>query len=335
MRIVLVLVLGVAMMAQPPTSRWERQTIATESDFRGICAVSSTVAWVSGTKGTFGRTVDGGKTWQTSTVPGAEALDFRDVEAFSETVAYVLSIGPGENSRIYKTLDGGKTWKLHFKNPDPAAFYDALAFWDERHGIALSDPVNGKFRLLMTEDGDTWNVISDKAMPAALPGEGAFAASGTCLITQGHQDVWFVTGGATAARVFHSPDRGKSWTVSETPLMAGRPSAGAFSLAFQDRQHGLIVGGDYRQPNETAKTVAITADGGMTWKPLEARLPFRSGAAWRGDRWIVVGTSGSHQSRDLQSWEELDRENYNVVSFAPSGDGWAAGPKGRIAKFVK
>jgi hypothetical protein len=33
-------------------------------------------------------------------VPGAEKLDFRDVEAFGESTAYLLSAGPGEGSRI-------------------------------------------------------------------------------------------------------------------------------------------------------------------------------------------------------------------------------------------
>src|SRR5579871_4225073 len=137
--------------------RWQPQAIQSDADFRGLCAVSPQVAWVSGTKGTFGRTTDGGKAWAVGTVPDAAGLDFRDVEAFGEDTAYLLSAGPGEGSRIYKTTDGGKTWGLRFKNAEPRAFFNAIAFWDERRGIALSDPVDGRFLLIVTDDaGATW-----------------------------------------------------------------------------------------------------------------------------------------------------------------------------------
>jgi photosystem II stability/assembly factor-like uncharacterized protein len=319
------------------SGQWQPQAIKSDADFRGLCAVSPKVAWVGGTKGTFGRTTDGGKTWAVGTVPDAADLDFRDVEAFGEDTAYLLSAGPGEQSRIYKTTDGGKTWKLQFKNAEPGAFFNAIAFWDERHGIALSDPVDGRFLLIVTDDGGArWTSLPERSRPVALPDEGAFAASGTCLITRGENDVWFCTGGARAARVFRSADRGKTWTVGETPLLAGVESAGAFSLAFRDRDHGVIVGGDYRNPDGTNATGAVTADGGRTWKAIGKPLPFRSAVAWAKDRWVAVGTSGSDVSADDgASWKPLDREKYNSVAFTATGDGWAVGPKGRIARFVR
>jgi photosystem II stability/assembly factor-like uncharacterized protein len=317
--------------------QWQPQAVKSDADFRGLCAVGPSVAWLSGTKGTFGHTTDGGKTWAVGTVPDADKLDFRDVEAFGEDTAYLLSAGPAEDSRIYKTTDGGKTWKLQFKNAEPKAFFDAIAFWDERHGIALSDPVDGRFLLIATDDGGaTWTPLPEKSRPAALPNEGAFAASGTCLVTRGEKDVWFCTGGARAARAFRSADRGKTWEVSETPLLAGVESGGAFSIAFRDRDHGVIVGGDYRKPDATEGTAAVTADGGKTWKAVEKPLPFRSGVAWAEGRWVAVGTSGSDVSADDgASWRPLDREKYNSVAFTPTGDGWAVGPKGRVARFVR
>jgi photosystem II stability/assembly factor-like uncharacterized protein len=317
---------------------WQRQTITAEADFRGLCAVSPNVAWVSGTKGTYARTIDAGKTWSAGTVPGAEKLDFRDVEAFGETTVYLLSAGPGADSRIYKTTDGGKTWSLQFKNSEPAAFFDAMAFWDEDNGIALSDPVKGRFLLIVTDDGGkNWKQLPEKDLPVALPNEGAFAASGTCLVTHGKKDVWFCTGGAKTARVFHSSDRGQNWRVSETPILAGIASAGIFSIAFRDPNHGVIVGGDYRKPRETAGvSVAITSDGGKTWTAVARPLPFRSAVAWAKDRWIAVGTSGSdYSSDDGATWKALDSENYNSVAFTATGAGWAVGPKGRIARFTK
>jgi photosystem II stability/assembly factor-like uncharacterized protein len=318
-------------------ARWRTQTVDTKSDLRGLCVVSPDVAWASGTGGTYARTTDRGKTWSAGTVPGAEGLDFRDVEAFGEATAYLLSAGPGGASRIYKTTDGGRSWVMQFQSADPAAFFDALAFWDERSGVALGDPVGGRFQLLVTADGGArWEPVAARALPPALPGEGAFAASGTCLVTRGEGDVWFATGGARSARVFRSGDRGRTWEVSETPVAAGAASAGIFSIAFRDRNHGLVVGGDYRKPDGVGATAAATSDGGKTWTALDRRLPFRSAVAWAKDRWVAVGTSGSHASRDGgATWELLDRENYNSVGFTPTGEGWAVGPKGRIAAFAK
>jgi photosystem II stability/assembly factor-like uncharacterized protein len=319
-------------------AQWRQQAIRSDADFRGLCAVSAKVAWVSGTKGTYARTTDAGKTWSVGTVPGAAKLDFRDVEAFGETTAYLLSAGPGAASRIYKTADGGTIWSLQFKNADPEAFFDAMAFWDDRNGVALGDPVKGQFQLIITDDGGThWQRLSEINLPPALPNEGAFAASGTCLVTHGKNHVWFCTGGAKMARVFHSKDRGQNWTVSEAPIMAGIESAGIFSIAFRDRDHGVIVGGDYRKPKEAAGvTAAITSDGGKTWTAVDKALPFRSCVAWAKDRWIAVGTSGSDfSSDDGATWKPLDGENYNSVGFAAAGGGWAVGPKGRIARFTK
>ncbi|OWK35622.1 WD40/YVTN/BNR-like repeat-containing protein [Fimbriiglobus ruber] len=319
------------------TGQWQPQTIRTDADFRGLCVVSPTVVWVSGTKGTYGRTTDAGKTWSAGTVPGAEKLDFRDVEAFGETTAYLMSAGPGEGSRIYKTTDSGKSWLLQFTNTEPDGFFDAIAFWDDKNGIALSDPVRGRFHLIATTDGGAnWKRLDDKNLPPALPNEGAFAASGTCLVTHGENDVWFCTGGAKVARVFHSGDRGQTWSVVEAPIAAGVASAGIFSIAFRDRNRGVIVGGDYRKPNEAGATGAITTDGGKTWTLIKKPLPFRSCVAWAKDRWVAVGTSGSDASTDDgATWEPLGHENDNSVGFTPAGVGWAAGPKGRIAKFAK
>lgn len=330
-------------------AQWTIQPIDTTADFRGLSVHNSSVAWVGGTQGTIGRTEDGGRTWTVLRVAGAEKLDFRDIEAFSATRAVALSIGPGTDSRIYKTTDGGKSWTLQFQNADPRAFYDAIAFWDESHGIALSDPVEGRYRILVTDDGGAnWAVQPSDRMPQALVGEGAFAASGTCLITRGENDACFVTGGGTKARLFHSTDRGRSWTAREIPVAGGQESAGAFSIAFRDAKdakfvkdvnlakdakQGLIVGGNYKRPSASGATAAFTADGGTTWTPRTNALPFRSCAAWAKDRWFAVGPTGTHTSPDGLTWTEFDTGNWNATAFAPDGTGWAVGPKGRIGRF--
>ena len=184
-------------------AQWQKQNVDTTAGFRGLSVVNENVIWASGTNGTVIRTVDGGATWNVFTVPGpkeAEKLDFRDIEAFDANTAYIISIGNGDSSRIYKTINGGATWQLQFTNKDPKAFFDAIACWDKTNCLAMSDPVNGKYVLIKTTDGETWKPLDTDKMAPAKEGEAAFAASGTCLITQGRNNVFLVSGGKAARR---------------------------------------------------------------------------------------------------------------------------------------
>ena len=324
------------------SSTWIVQTSPTTERLRGVSAASDTVAWASGSKGTVVRTVDGGATWARRAVPGAEELDFRDIEAFGPDIAYVLAIGPGDKSRIYKTEDGGKVWALQFTNPDSRAFYDAIAFWDAKTGIALGDPVDGRFTVIRTTDGGRIGTpVPPANMPDALPGDGAFAASGTCLVVLGPRHAWFGSGGAARARVYRSADRGFTWAVADTPIVAGNASSGVFSLAFSDPDHGIAVGGDYRLERESGDNLAITADGGSTWSFAGAsRLrSFRSAVAFvpgsKGQRLIAVGPGGTDKSDDGgRRWTPLGDDGFHAISISPAGSGvWAVGEQGRIAKL--
>lgn len=315
---------------------WAQQRSGTTANLRGLAAVSPQVVWASGTKGTYLVTTDGGSHWRAGTVPGAESLDFRDVEAFDANTAYLLSSGTGATSRLYRTNDGGGHWQLLFTNPDANGFLDALAFWDQRHGIILGDPVDGHFAIFTTEDG--WTSWQRGQTPPALREEGAFAASGTCLITQGRRNAWFATGGPGGARVFRSSDRGKSWGVFPTPLSSGAvKSAGIFSLAFSDARRGIAVGGDYQDPRAHTDTIALTVDGGKSWTaPVgEALRGYRSAAVFLArDRVIAVGSSGSDISSDGgQHWQAISDVGFNAVAAA-GNNVWAAGAKGIIAKLT-
>jgi len=185
MRVVISIFLSV-VTATSSLGQWTRIPVETKTSLRGLSVVNENIIWASGTDGTFLNTVDGGKNWTVGKISGAENLDFRDIEAFDANTAYVLSIGNGDSSRIYKTSDGGKSWRLQFKNTNEKAFFDALAFSDSQNGIAMSDPVEGFYFLIATNNGgETWKRIGEDKMPRAINGEAAFAASGTCLITQG------------------------------------------------------------------------------------------------------------------------------------------------------
>ena len=326
---VVILLFAVAVSAQ-----WVKQTVDTKAGLRGLSVVNEKVIWASGTGGTVIKTIDGGKTWKVMTVPGAEKLDFRDIEAFDGNTAYILSIGNGESSRIYKTIDGGATWKEQFRNKNEKAFYDAIACWDRSNCIAMSDPVDGKFVLINTKDGETWKPMDTDKMAAAKPGEAAFAASGTCLITQGRNNVFLVSGG-NDARVFRSVNRGLTWFVSDTPIVNGTSGSGIFSIAMFDAKNGVIVGGNYEKPDEVKGNLAFTNDGGKAWKLGSGLAGFRSGVAFVDKKTIfAVGTNGSDLSSDGgKSWWNFDDQPYNAVAAKAIRAIWAVGPNGSVAKY--
>jgi photosystem II stability/assembly factor-like uncharacterized protein len=312
---------------------WVPQDSNTTVSLRGIGAVSSTVAWASGAKGTFLKTTDGGMNWVPGVVPGAADADFRGVRAFSEKSAYLLSSGAGPLSRLYRTDDGGVRWDLVMINSAAKGFWDAVGMWDSLHGVLLGDPVKGRFVIWITSDGVTW---TEQKGPPALPGEGAFAASNSSLFLRGARDAWFGTGGPSGGRVFHSDDSGKSWTVVKTPVRHDSANAGIFSLAFTRGMHGVAVGGDYTKSEDAAGAIALTSDGGKSWSaPATPPAGYRSSVVHLDEAkmWIATGPSGSDSSMDDgQTWKSFDTAAYNAMSFSGAA-GWAVGPGGAIAQF--
>ncbi len=331
--------------------------------------VSRNIAWASGTHGTYLRTIDGGSTWTPAQVPDAATLDFRAVAAFSADEAFLMSAGPGEQSRIYHTGDAGKSWQLQFQNTNPKGFFDSMVFWDAKHGILLGDPIADesgvlKFEVLLTDDGQNWRMLPASQLPGAIEGEGAFAASNTCIaIAPGDPDgnIWFATGGKVA-RVFHSADRGKSWEVFDTPIVHGADSAGIFSIAFRDALHGVIAGGDYKRPNDDGPNLAFTEDAGKTWTLATIHpLAYFSAVAYdhqvnqqavreavvekkmrvkavAPERLFIVGQDFLLDYRPPNSPRRIKGKKkmgiqFNAVSAYPEGGALVAGPKGALAFF--
>lgn len=325
------------LTAQPPLFEWRPQQSGVTVRLRGVSAVSGMVAWASGAEGTVLRTIDGGTTWQKRPVPGADTLDFRDVDAFSADIAYVLSIGNGEASRIYKTRDGGATWTLQLANKEPGVFLDAMAFRDEQHGVAFSDSVDGQFVIFTTADGGaTWPRVTADRLPPALPGEGAFAASGSNVAIGPGGRIWI---GTTSSRVLRSTDDGRTWAVVQTPVATGE-ATGIFSIAFRDAQRGVVVGGNYQQEDAADRNVAFTTDGGVTWQapaPGRGLSGFRSAVAWWPGKtagWLAVGPSGADWSTDFgRTWMVAGAKDHDSLSIRGESAAWMAGATGRLARL--
>lgn len=343
MRIPLIVVLTGAAFAQ---STPQVVPSHTNENLRGVSTVSRKIAWASGTHGVYLRMTDG-ETWVPGQVPDATNLDFRGVVAFSEDAAFLISSGAGELSRIYHTADGGQHWQLQFRNTNPKGFFDSMAFWDRSHGIVLGDPIADesgklKFELLLTEDGESWQAIKSANLPPAMEGEEAFAASNSCMAIQGDH-IWFATGGKVA-RVFHSADRGQSWQVSETPLLHGPDTEGIFSIAFRDRNHGVIAGGDYKQPEQDGPNLAFTSNGGQSWtiSKIHPQAYFSAAAYDRRaakrstERVFLVDPKFVFDFRPPANPQRIsprkgDKTRFNAVSAFPEGGALVVGPKGAIA----
>jgi photosystem II stability/assembly factor-like uncharacterized protein len=308
--------------------RFEQRSGTTAQLF-AVSPVNDLVAWVSGARGTWLRTVDGGATWTTGRVPDGDSLQFRDLRAIDARTAYYLSIGNGPQSRIYRTTDAGATWTLQFTNDDPKIFLDCIDFWDARHGLALGDAVGAEMVLFETRDGEHWARVPAASLPAARTGDGSFATSGTCVVTRAGGLAWLAVSTTSAGRVFQTTDYGRTWRADSTPFGA------LTGLSFSDARHGFVFSGI---TGDSGGGVAATADGGRSWQRL-AHPSYQGGvyggAVPPGTQGVVaVGLHGAAWARSASGpWTPLDTSNYWGVAFSSRRAGWAVGAGGRITRF--
>ncbi|HQZ63890.1 MAG TPA: hypothetical protein PLY87_02385, partial [Planctomycetaceae bacterium] len=328
---------------------WKLQNSGVDVSLRGICAVSDTCCWASGAKGTVIRTTDGGSSWQSIGPPGADAADFRDVQAWDESTAVIMSAG--DIDRLYRTTDGGTSWTIVYEHPDPAAFFDGMSFDQTgKHGWLMGDPINGKVQFLITDDsGATWKPLPEERLPSVADGVAAFAASGTHLLNPNSETVIVGLGGIDKkartpgqASVLMTTNSGSDWQNVSVPMQAG-PSSGIFSITAVDNIAGrlVVVGGDYQKPDQNSNNVAISGDFGRSWRLPQISRPtgFRSvvvSVANDDERPLLIttGPSGTDQSTDGgESWSPLSRTGFHTLSFVSPFTFWVAGSEGRVARW--
>lgn len=315
----------------------ETLTRGTKTSIRGLSVVSDKIIWSSGSNGTVGKSIDGGKTWQWFTVKNFEKNDFRDIEAFDAKTAIVIAIA--EPAYILKTTDGGKTWKTVFADSTKGMFLDAMDFWNVNSGIVIGDPINGKFFVARTfNGGDNWQTIPFDKLPAADPGEGCFASSGTNVRKLDRDEACFVSGGLRS-RLFIRDRK------IDLPVLQGKETTGANSVAISDDkkleggQHIIVVGGDFSNDTSAEKNCALTNDQGRTWIiPATPPHGYRSCIEFiTKNQLITCGTSGVDISNDGGlNWQLVSRESFHVCRKAKKGNAvFLAGSNGRIAKLDK
>jgi photosystem II stability/assembly factor-like uncharacterized protein len=330
---VLVQLMSISVLAQDPI---HIQTSGTMASFRGLSVVDDSVAWVSGSLGTIGKTVSGGRKWQFRTVPGMEKADFRTLYAFDSLNALIGNAG--SPSILLRTEDGGKTWKEVYRNVHPDAFLDGVDFWDKKRGIVYGDPINGRIVLLKTIDGGKhWLELPESQRPKLDSGEASFAASGTNIRTWGKSNVLIATGGKIS-RLWFSENDGQTWRQLTVPILQGKASQGIFSVAV----HGkiwMVVGGDYLADTLRKQHVFVSQNEGRSWMfPKEPTQGYRESVEWiRGNTWLSTGPSGTDlSSNDGNTWMPISNiRGFHALRRAQKGNTvFLAGSKG-ILGFVK
>lgn len=315
---------------------FERLETKSKVNLRGLFVVNENVVWASGSEGTVLLSLDSGETWKENKIKGAEGNDFRSIHAWDEKRAIVFGVsGPAFG---YASEDGGENWEVIYQDTTSGLFFNSLKFADKNNGLAISDPVDGKFFVLRTEDGGRkWERVIN--LPKVELGEANFAASNTCMEYLPSGKAWFATGGK-AARVFYSSDFGKSWNVARTPMVRGAASSGIFSIAFKNDLQGVIVGGTYDAPELNQNIASYTLDGGKTWHPAET-MPkeYRSCVqhVYNSDEnlFFAIGKTGCDVSFDRgENWQFINESGFYTFRAVPGQlVGFVAGSDGMISKL--
>ncbi len=308
------------------------------SSVRALEVVNDSTVWFAGSRGVFGFTENNGITWNIDSIKTGNIVPhFRSIAVTNKAV-FLLSIA--SPVLLYKSVDKGKNWKIVYRENDSSAFYDAMAFWNDKEGIAMGDPIENSLSIIITRNGgDSWQKIPGSKLPQTYKGEAAFAASNSNIALHGN-NVWIVTGGKKA-RVFHSADKGNSWEVFDTPIIKGGQMTGIYSVDFYDDKTGIIFGGDWNKKEQNTKNKAVTNDGRKTWKLIaDGKTPgYRSCVRYvpdnEGKQIIAVGTPGISLSMDGgKNWQNISNEGFYTIRFGSSyKSAWLAGNK-KIGKIV-
>lgn len=321
------------------TEQLQIQTFPTNCSIRAITAIDKSTLWYGGSKGQFGYTEDGGNTWTIDSIQHTKKanLEFRGIAKTNKAIFLLAIESP---ALLFKSIDKGKNWTVVYEENHPTAFYDAIAFWDDQTGIAMGDPTDGCLSIILTNDGgNTWIKIPCDQLPATEEGEAAFAASNSNIaLVDNH--VWIVSGGKRA-RIFHSPDKGKTWEVFDTPIVQGEQMTGIFTVNFYDKNNGIIFGGDWENQGQNTNNKAITKDGGLTWQLIaDGQYPgYRSAVKYvpnsKGQSIFATGIPGISYSADGgQHWTSLSKTSFYTIQICTDDQTiWLAG-RNKIGKMT-
>ncbi len=305
---------------------------------RAITPLDGNAVWFAANNGRVGL-IDGA-TPKLATIQYEDSiLAFRAIAKTSKAV-FVLSIANpavlykiGVNNREATNIE-----EVYVEEAE-TVFYDAMAFWNDKEGIAMGDPTDGCLSVIITRDGgNSWSKIPCDKLPKTEKGEAAFAASNSNIALHGN-NAWIVSGGKRA-RVFHSGNKGETWEVFETPIIQGKAMTGIYSVDFFNETTGIIFGGNWEEQAYNEGNKAITKDGGKTWKLVSNgkgpgyRSSVRFVPGTNGEGIVAVGSPGISYSLDQgETWEELSAEGFYAIEFVNDTLAFASG-RNKISKLI-
>lgn len=298
----------------------------TDNAFRGLASLGDSAVWLSSNSGEvwFFKLGFG---WENRSPQGYDSIQWRDIEAFNDSSALILSAG--SPALVLRTEDYGLSWQETFRDNHPAIFYDAMDFWDSQRGVAFADAQNEYLGFMQTQDGGrNWKISDTLSALKVATQQGGFAASGTCIHSIGDSEWALVLGGPAALFIRNGP----SLLKRALPLDHGAPSKGAFSLDFKSSDSIIAVGGDYRADSLCQQTIAISYNGGQNWIspnfPSHLTQRYWSCVQWQKNQIILCSRFGTALSSDNgKSWQLFDRGFYAVQGI------WFSGPQGRLGRL--
>jgi subtilisin family serine protease len=279
---------GYVNVSLVPFGAWIKQNSGFTTASRGINHISivdAQTVWATAYDGStatppnirqFTKTIDGGTTWTPYTVNlGSTNLEISMISAIDANTAWLAAYpNPSGTGGIWKTTNGGTTWVRQntatFNNA--ASFTNVVHFWNANDGFCQGDPINGEFELYTTTNGGTtWNLVSGANIPNPLNGN---EFGYTRQIEVVGDNVWFTT---SLGRIYHSTDRGYTWTVYTSPItdFGGAIDANSTgNISFTSSTGTVLTNGlCYIEGTNIAFTTgtgsSYSQDGGTTWNIID------------------------------------------------------------------
>jgi len=294
-----------------------------------LAPVSEEVVWASGLAysnaatehGSFCRTLDSGNIWSAAVAPIPVGTGICNITAVSADVAWigVTTSATSETNDIYKTSDGGQTWTRQSNGlPEVKTFLDFVYFFDANDGLAVFDQdSSGYSPIFYSRDGGaSWTRVADADNVPMLPNE--FGLIGNYCVA-GESFFWGSLGASTG-RIFRTTDRGKSWSVLQTPFTASEYTV--VSPSFKDSMTGLVVGFTGSGP----KGIGVTHDGGATWLPaVMPELQFVSNVYIPGTEagYMLAGEGSAFTLDGGATWTQIDDAMNYMPFFTSRTTGWS------------
>ena len=308
--------------------------------------LNDSTVWFASNHGVYGFTNDNGNTWHIDSIKIDSVYpEFRSIAALNDSTILLLCIG--SPAYLFKTTNSGKKWRVVYFNKRKDIFFDSMKFKNSKEGIAISDPIDGCYQIIKTRDGgESWKQVDCSNIPKAVEGEACFAASNTCIAVF-ENNVWYATGGKNA-RVFYSNDFGEHFITYHTPIIKGETMTGIYSIDFCNKNFGVISGGNYDKTESSITSIAITNNGGKTWKEVKTEIPFFGSCVQISSvknkirKLIVTGHNGTFEinskGKHLKQIIKADGEQlkFNTLRFSKQNNHviWLAGSNGKIARIV-